>query len=393
MRAIKRTVLGILVAMLFPVIAMAGYEGIYSGTISGGDSGTWILQVSYDGSARMALYSTKYHVMTGGYGSVRSDGYITASSVTSNASASGWIHQDGVVSGAWSGNGVSGTLFGWKQASMGQYAGTYSGTVPSTAGSATWTMDIFPSGDVIVYLEDPASGDYFLSGAVNDQGVVFVGEEITGAGMASMMISGNDVQGVAFDPYGYYLASFTGTKHSGLSKTEVSQLYVAIFNRASEGGGNQFWRQQGDVVTVANAMLDTQAAKDYFGTSLDTDQAFIEHIYLNTLNKTISEDPGGIAYWVGLLSSGLSRGEVVATLVGVIGEYGPNGLYYDPSSPLTIAAYNQFMNRVEVSNYMADKVGNPPHNWQVSASFSHGLSVTDNPVSVSLAKQVIDSMR
>ncbi len=72
-----------------------------------------------------------------------------------------------------------------------------------------------------------------------------------------------------------------------LTQSEVSSLYVAIFNRASEGAGNEYWQNdQPDMVSTANTMLETSDAKDYFGSSLDTNQAFIEHIYKNTLNKT-----------------------------------------------------------------------------------------------------------
>ena len=185
----------------------------------------------------------------------------------------------------------------------------------------------------------------------------------------------------------------TVTPEIGLTQTEVSQLYVSIFNRASEGEGNRFWRTyQPDIIATANAMLDTDAAKNYFGSSLNSDQAFIEHIYLNTLNKTQADDPSGIAYWVGELGKGKSRGEVVATLVGVIKDYAPNGPYFNPNDPKTIAAYNQFINRVTVSNYMADTVEQTPSNWATATQFSpSGLYVTDDPTTVVTAKAAVDA--
>ena len=51
-----------------------------------------------------------------------------------------------------------------------------------------------------------------------------------------------------------------------LAKTEVSELYVSIFNRASEEEGNTHWQtNQPDMVSTANVMLATDAAKTYFG--------------------------------------------------------------------------------------------------------------------------------
>lgn len=67
---------------------------------------------------------------------------------------------------------------------------------------------------------------------------------------------------------------------ANLTKIEVSQLYVSIFGRASEGSGNTYWQTQSDMSTAANAMLDTQAAKAYFGSNINTNQTFIEFILL-----------------------------------------------------------------------------------------------------------------
>jgi hypothetical protein len=181
---------------------------------------------------------------------------------------------------------------------------------------------------------------------------------------------------------------------AALNQNEVSMLYVSIFNRASEGGGNTYWGNRSDLQTmaaVASAMLDTDAARNYFGASLNSNQAFIQHIYLNTLNKTITDDPDGIAYWVGQLESGKTRGEVVAAMVGVIKDYAPGGPYYNPNDPVTIAAYNQFTNRVTISNYMAGLIQDPPANWQTATQFGPGgLNVTFEGTTVDTAKQTID---
>lgn len=175
-----------------------------------------------------------------------------------------------------------------------------------------------------------------------------------------------------------------------LSKADISMLYVSIFNRASEGGGNVYWQSQPDMAWAADAMLETDAAKNYFGASLNSNQAFIEHIYLNTLNKTLADDPQGIAHWVGRLNSGQTRGAVVAELVGVIKDYAPGGQYYNPNDAVTIAAYNQFTNRVQVSNYMADTVQDPPANWATATKFSPGgLNVTADAATVTAAQAAI----
>jgi hypothetical protein len=132
---------------------------------------------------------------------------------------------------------------------------------------------------------------------------------------------------------------------------------------------------------VANGMLATPDAAAYFGTSLDTNQAFIEHIYKNTLNKTVADDADGIAYWVGLLDSGMTRGEVVAGLVDAAD---------DPANAGD--AQDQFNNRVEVSNYTADTVEDAPTDYGTKLGFSGDLTVTHDSATITTAKSVVDGL-
>lgn len=169
-----------------------------------------------------------------------------------------------------------------------------------------------------------------------------------------------------------------------LTKTQVSQLYVSIFNRASEGTGNTFWQNEASATTAANAMLATTDAATYFGTSLDTNQAFIEHIYLNTLNKTYAQDTAGVDYWVSLLTNGATRGEVVGGLVSAATDTANAG-----------TAQDQFNNRVTVSDYMADTVSAAPSDYATSTSFvtsanpTGALTVDETSASVTTAQTTL----
>ena len=127
-----------------------------------------------------------------------------------------------------------------------------------------------------------------------------------------------------------------------LTQTQVSQLYVAILGRASEGSGNTFWQNEDNMVSAAEAMLNSEKAQDYFGESLNDSQDFIVHIYENTLGKTIEDDAEGIAYWVSELDGGKSRAEVIAELIIAA---------QDPENAGD--AQDQFNNKVLVSDYAA----------------------------------------
>ncbi|NOQ64535.1 MAG: hypothetical protein GQ582_08490, partial [Methyloprofundus sp.] len=138
-----------------------------------------------------------------------------------------------------------------------------------------------------------------------------------------------------------------------LTTTDISQLYVTIFNRASEQGGNDFWKtvqlppgsEQELKAFTADEMLLTGSALEYFGDTLgdspEQHQAFIEVIYLNTFNQTYAQDPGGIEFWASVLDGGESHGTVVNEIIkAVLGT---------PGTPNT----ERFNNRVEISDYAA----------------------------------------
>lgn len=173
-----------------------------------------------------------------------------------------------------------------------------------------------------------------------------------------------------------------------LTQTQVSQLYVSIFGRASEGEGNTYWQTNAtDMATAATQMLATDDAIAYFGSSLDSDLAFVTHIYLNTLNKTYADDATGIDYWVAELASGVARGTVVANLAAAVNDYATS------TDPVTLAAYNQFTNRVTVSNYMADTVQEAPADYATSTRFASsgttGLVVTSDAATVESAQLAV----
>lgn len=162
-----------------------------------------------------------------------------------------------------------------------------------------------------------------------------------------------------------------------LTKTQVSQLYVSLFGRASEGEGNAYWQTSGAILGLtADSMLGTDAAKIYFGATLNENQAFIEHIYLNTLGKTYAQDESGVDYWVNELGGGKTKGDVVADLIAAAQHADNSG-----------SAQDRFNNRVGVSNYTADNI----LKYTDMATFTGFLDgVTDDIATVILARAEID---
>jgi len=182
-----------------------------------------------------------------------------------------------------------------------------------------------------------------------------------------------------------------------MTTTQISQLYVSIFNRAVEGDGIITWSSganaQSSISQIANIMLETSDAKNYFGTSLNSNLDFVKHIYLNTLNKTYADDKAGIDSWAASIDNGfISRGEAVDKIILAIADWSVGGKYADIADEATQKAALQFNNRVEVSNYMAENIPIHSNDYATKTSFNADLTVTYEEQTLLEAKTYIDNL-
>ena len=90
-----------------------------------------------------------------------------------------------------------------------------------------------------------------------------------------------------------------------------------------------------------------------------------------------------------MLNSGVSKGEIVKMMIEAIDSYAPGGVNYNPTDIATVNAYNQFANRVEISDYTADNILITPTNFSTSMSFNEDLLVTYDSNTLQSAKQNI----
>ena len=136
-----------------------------------------------------------------------------------------------------------------------------------------------------------------------------------------------------------------------VTKAQVAQLYVALFNRAPEGAGLNAWFAAGATKTqaqLADDMLRSPAVQSYFNGRIDTDRGFVSNIYKNFLGKDYADDPAGIESWVRHLEAGHSRGETLVKLFEVAQT--PEAI---AAAPVAAAI---FRNKTAVSAYMAEKI-------------------------------------
>ncbi|WP_039888886.1 DUF4214 domain-containing protein, partial [Campylobacter rectus] len=126
--------------------------------------------------------------------------------------------------------------------------------------------------------------------------------------------------------------------------------------------GNKFWlnaanTQNLSMADIANAMLNTGAAKEYFGGNLNTDEKFINHIYENVLGKGAGIDKEGKAFWINKLKEGANKGFIASQLL----KEALDPKYSNSTDEATKAAHNLLVNKVLASNMVADSIQNVPN--------------------------------
>lgn len=152
-------------------------------------------------------------------------------------------------------------------------------------------------------------------------------------------------------------------------KSEVAQLYVAMFGRAPDAEGLSYWaglRDSGkSMVQVADMMFATQPARTYFPAGL-THQQIVGSFYENVLGRVA--DSGGLAYWISRLdAAGSTPGSVIAEMIGVISTYAGT----DPAGLNSAALFN---NRAAAAQYYGEHNGSLAHATNVLSNVTGDLT-------------------
>jgi len=167
-----------------------------------------------------------------------------------------------------------------------------------------------------------------------------------------------------------------------ITKTQVSELFVSIFGRASEGEGNTFWQTKDSTTAAADEMYTLDVVKEYFGVDDFVSEAnvrtVVESIYLNSLGKAPEDDVDGINFWVNeVVVNGVSMGQMTDSLITAAKAPENAGV-----------AQNTFLNKVSVSDYTADTL----EEFTDFAQFQGYIAnVDDTTASVNAAKADVDA--
>ena len=101
-----------------------------------------------------------------------------------------------------------------------------------------------------------------------------------------------------------------------ISREQVTEIYVATFNRAPDLEGLVYWSNQSGFNTIeqiAESFFDQAETQAIYPATLSNEE-LVNKIYNNVFNR--DADSAGLAYWVGELSSGsISRGDMIIAIV------------------------------------------------------------------------------
>ena len=167
-----------------------------------------------------------------------------------------------------------------------------------------------------------------------------------------------------------------------VTKAQVAQLYVALFNRAPEGAGLNAWTAAGATQTlaqVADQMLAAPAVQAYFNGRIDSNLGYVENIYKNILGKDLTTDSAGINAWASELDRGVTRGEVLDRLFKTATS--AEAIAADP----TAAAV--FANKTAIAAYMAEKVPNISQDGNGNYAYEQFKNIIETTNSTNLAAQ------
>ncbi|WP_170020663.1 DUF4214 domain-containing protein [Campylobacter sp. RM16190] len=170
-----------------------------------------------------------------------------------------------------------------------------------------------------------------------------------------------------------------------ITSSNVSSLYITMFNRAPEGAGHKFWLDTAnanklDITQLSQMMLDSKPAKEYFA-GKEANADFVNHIYKNLFNKTSAEDAEGVKFWVDKLNTGNSKAFIVTEML----KAAANNTYTKPED---IKAQNLFKNKVKAAEAVSKVIADVPESGTILEKISGFNAILKNIKDTSTPTQI-----
>lgn len=152
------------------------------------------------------------------------------------------------------------------------------------------------------------------------------------------IITGVEIKGTAYD------LRYTN------ERVDVAELYVALFGRAPDHAGLDYWaNQMAHVVSqsqIAEIMFGVEPARAYYPNG-STNSQIVAEFYENVLGRVA--DAQGLTYWVNQLNHS-SKGAVITSMID-------SALNYTGTDTVACNARELFENKLNVSMYYSVQMG------------------------------------
>ena len=129
-----------------------------------------------------------------------------------------------------------------------------------------------------------------------------------------------------------------------LSTTQVNAAYVALLGRAAEGNANAWAANSADTKTLANAILSVDSKFENNPEQAKTNEDFVDALYQQVLGRTADAD--GKAFWASALANGTSRDELKASFLAAAKANNEDlTTFYNANEQFLSNVYSALLNR------------------------------------------------
>ena len=129
-----------------------------------------------------------------------------------------------------------------------------------------------------------------------------------------------------------------------LNVTQVNAAYVALLGRAAEGNANAWAANSADTKTLANAILSVDSKFENNPEQAKTNEDFVDALYQQVLGRTADAD--GKAFWASALANGTSRDELKASFLAAAKANNEDlTTFYNDNEQFLSNVYSALLNR------------------------------------------------
>ena len=129
-----------------------------------------------------------------------------------------------------------------------------------------------------------------------------------------------------------------------LTTTQVNAAFVALLGRAAEGNANAWAANSADTKTLANAILSVDSKFENNPEQAKTNEDFVDALYQQVLGRTADAD--GKAFWASALANGTSRDELKASFLAAAKANNEDlTTFYNANEQFLSNVYSALLNR------------------------------------------------